>query len=154
MTPRELQALIQATPACAPYAYTADMPKIGADEVRSKDQAVADVLNAAGTAKRLQSRQIGYGEILNELGPAAGAALLDKLDAAIGSNSMIKWAMKLVEAGTFDIGLSASQAQIEALRGALLTDGETDGLKAMGYVPEIVSSSGVSIALRGPWVDE
>ena len=154
MSPRELQTLIQATPACAASAHTNEMPKIGADEARAKDQAVADALNAAGAGMELRSRLIGYGAVLAELGPVAGAAVLDKLDAAAAQSSPLKWAMKLLDTGTLDIGVPVTQAQIQAMRGGLLTDAEADALQRMGMEPIIVSSQQVSNALRGPWGDE
>lgn len=152
MTPSDLRALILDGPkakACAAHVHTADMPKISGGEARAKDQAIADIINAYPPPMRLQSRRIGYGAVLAELGADAGAAILDKITAAGEVNSPIKWAMRLLDRGELDIGAAETQAQTRAMAGVLLTAAEVEAITAMGLVPETITAEQVSIALRG-----
>lgn len=154
MTPRDLQSLILATPECAPHIHTGDMPKIGADEARAKDQAVADALMASGALKLLISRKVGEDDVLRECGLALGDAILTKLEAAANADSKIKRALRLLQKDDLDIGNVQTQAAINTLRGPLLTSAEADALLGMGFVAQHISAAQVSNALRGPWGDE
>ena len=71
------------------------------------------------------------------LGPTAGAAFLDKLDALAANVPAIKWAMKFLqtEAG-IDVGEPATQLMLTSLIGVGgITQAEVDGVKAMALQP-------------------
>lgn len=140
---------------CAPHVHTPDMPKIGADETRAKDQAIADILNEAGAVKELRPRLIGYREVLLELGPDVGAAILDRLTNAANNISKLRWSMRLLEMRDFDIGSQTAQAQIAELGTAgVITSAEVEALQALGMSKVNISGAQVSVALRGPWGNE
>ncbi len=149
-TPRELQTHILSVIECAPYVQTNEMPKISGSVVRAKDQAIANILNAAGSFKRLNTRMIGIGTVLDTLGADTGAAVLDGLYAAASADRALFYALKLLERGELDVSLSSTRAKMDAL----LPTGIAAALKALAETPETISAAQVSVALRGPWGDE
>lgn len=161
-TPREWQAIINATPSALPFVHTNDMAKITLEEVRVKDQAVADAVNANNPQTQLFDRlctdRLILGEVRNAAGvvdPAYANAILDKLDAIASASSMVKRAMNRVYGTGLDIGSPATQAQLNALVGSAgLTQAEADALIALGYQPLPLTASQASTAIRGPWGDE
>ena len=85
------------------------------------------------------------------LGPIAGAAFLDKLEALGTVNSTIKWAMVFLrgEQG-IDVGEPATYAVLSSLVGVGgITQEEVDGVKAMALQPasraEVLFGVGVQI---------
>lgn len=85
------------------------------------------------------------------LGPTAGAAFLDKLEALAATVPAIKWAMKFLqtEAG-IDAGEPATQVMLTSLIGVGgITQAEVDGVKAMALQPasraEVLFGAGVQI---------
>src|SRR5574337_1243173 len=152
MTPRELQALILATPACAAFVHTNDMPNIGAEEARAKDQSVADALLSSGALTQNVSRKIGVGDLLGELGIQTGGAIYSRLRALAASDIGVELALHMLDAATLDIGHPQTQAAIDALPG--FSDEEKAAMKDMARSVVTVTASEVSIALRGPWGDE
>lgn len=153
MTPRELQTLILATPACAQHVHNNDMAKIGAEDARAKDQAVADALAASGALTQIASRKIGEDDVLRDMGVAAGDEVLTKLETLALSDSKVLRAMRLLGQGDLDIGHDQTQAMIEALPPPF-TEAEKLALKNMALSTVAVSGAEVSTALRGPWEDE
>ena len=120
----------------------------GFDLAHRDDGAIAAALSVGRV--RLEPRPIGIGTILNALGPVAGAALLDRLDAARASIPPLKWAWVLLEAGQLDVSLAATRGQIDALvDGGLISAGEAAALKALAEVPDPVSAQDVGRALEG-----
>ena len=113
---------------------------------------LADLLNTPSTTlaktRMVTARGImaSYG-----LGPAAGAAFLDKLEVLASSVPAIKWAMKFLqtEAG-IDVGEPATQAMLTSLVGVGgITADEVNGVKAMALQPasraEVLFGAGVQI---------
>lgn len=150
MTPRELQTLILATPSCVQHVHSNDMSKIGAEEVRGKDQAVADALMACGALTQVMPRKIGEDDVLRELGVTAGDDVLTKLETLAVADSKVRRAMRLLAAGDLDIGHAQTQAMIDALPMEFTADEKT-ALKNMALRTVSVSAAEVSTALRGPW---
>lgn len=114
--------------------------------------ALADLLNAQSTTLA-KSRMITARGIMASygLGPSAGAAFLDKLDALAANVPAIKWALKFLqtEAG-IDIGEPATQLMLTSLIGVGgITAAEIDGIKAMALQPasraEVLFGVGVQI---------
>ena len=71
------------------------------------------------------------------LGPAGGAAFLDKLEVLASSVPAIKWVMKFLQAEAgIDVGEPATQAMLTSLIGVGgITQAEVDGIKAMALQP-------------------
>ena len=114
--------------------------------------ALADLLNAQSTTLA-KSRMITARGIMASygLGPSAGAAFLDKLDALAANVPAIKWALKFLqtEAG-IDIGEPATQLMLTSLIGVGgITADEVNGVKAMALQPasraEVLFGVGVQI---------
>lgn len=61
----------------------------------------------------IKSTQIGVGTILAAMAPAGGA-FLDALEALAAVDSDVKWSFILIKAGTFDIGMRETRAQLLA----------------------------------------
>lgn len=96
---------------------------------------VEAALNAK-TRTRIVEKRIGYGAVLSALGADAGAAVLDKLEAASGQKSPLKWAMKLLAADNLDIGNPQTRLQIDALAAAsVLTVAQATTLKGLAEEP-------------------
>lgn len=123
------------------------------------DEGIAALLNRADTQHAVET-WINARTLLAELGASMGATILDKLEAAAGQSSPVKWMMKFLCTDTgIDIGHPNTQGQIDTLVTAgVLTEAEGTALKNMA-VKECsraqivglgtVSPGDVSIALRG-----
>lgn len=85
------------------------------------------------------------------LGPIAGAAFLDKLEALAANVPAIKWAMKFLQAESgIDVGEPATQLMLTSLIGVGgITAADIDGIKAMALQPasraEVLFGVGVQI---------
>lgn len=139
---QQLKAELQADP--AGRGYVAHVPHAPG--------ALADLLNAQSTTLA-KSRMITARGIMASygLGPAAGAAFLDKLEVLASSVPAIKWAMKFLqtEAG-IDVGEPATQAMLTSLVGVGgITADDVNGVKAMALQPasraEVLFGAGVQI---------
>lgn len=149
---------------CAPHVVNFDAPKTPGAYL--KDQAIADILNAAPGGKVYRSRFITARAMLAELDPVDAAALLDKLEALAGAHSAVKWAMRYITTDGIDIGHPSTIAMLQFLIGpggltqdevATLTDmaAEDVGRGALLFGAPVTAAD-VSIALRGgadynPW---
>lgn len=105
---------------------------------------------------RIVSRLGGIGLVLETLGPAEGAALLDTLQALSASVSALKWALMLVSRGELDFGSSATRAMLDQLAtlGAI-TPSNAAQLKAVAVVPDPVDEFDVRCtlwAVDGTWL--
>ena len=114
---------------------------------------LADMLNAQ-SATMAKPRMITARGIMASygLGPAAGAAFMDKLEVLSAGVPAIKWAMKFLqtEAG-IDVGEPATQLMLTSLIGAGgITAAEIDGIKAMALQPasraEVLFGAGTQIS--------
>lgn len=143
--------------ACAPHVVNYDAPKTpGAGR---KDQAIADVLNAASGGDTYVERFVTARAMLAELDPSVAATILDKLEAAGAAIPAVKWAMKYVTSDGIDVGHASTRAMFNSLVTAgVLTQAEADAVigmstKAVNYAESVfgrsVTSGDVSIALRG-----
>ena len=74
------------------------------------------------------STPIGIGTILATLAPNGGA-FLDALESAGTSDPNVKWALKLIEQSNFDVGMSATRAQMVAF--AQAAPAFADGIAAL-----------------------
>ena len=74
---------------------------------------IAALLNAPQVV--LIERMIGVGSVLNALGPAAGAAMLDQIRAVAETDAVVKYGWMLLESASLDVGLDSTRAMLDAL---------------------------------------
>lgn len=88
------------------------------DLIDLPDWQVAEILNQPDTSlpaiTQWNTTRIGFGEVMHILGAEGGAAFLNSLEQ-IGQNyAPIKWAMRILERGVFDISNETARQQIMA----------------------------------------
>lgn len=94
--------------------------------------------------KKVVSTLGGIGTIMRALGPTAGGALLDQLEALSATNPAVKWAMVMIKAGTLDFGDASTRGMIDQL----VTDPAANAaLKAVAEVPDPISEFEVRVAI-------
>lgn len=146
---------------CAPYVVTNDMPKD--PDYRTKDQAIADILNA-GRAPKVISKEIGDGAVSLALGVPAGPVFLLQLETSANSAvtaettpeqlaqiAVARQAWRSMTKGALDVGNASVRAGLDMFVGSLLTAEQATAVKSLAEVPDIVTAADVSRALRGPW---
>lgn len=74
---------------------------------------IAELLNAPTAV--IVERMIGVGTVLDALGPANGAALLDQMEAQTAENSTIKWGLVLLKNAQLDVGMKSTRDMLDAL---------------------------------------
>ena len=111
------------------------------------DVAIAQVLSAGRT--KVQTRQVGIGTILATMAPNGGD-FLNTLETLGATDANVKWALKLIEKGEFDVGLEATRSQLSAYAQAMpaLADG-INALLALAEVADPIHYNSVSDALNG-----
>lgn len=110
------------------------------------DVEIAAVLSVGRT--RLRSHEIGIGTILAVMSPNGGA-FLNALEAMGASDPNIKWLLKLIERGTFDVGLAASRSQMQAYAQAIPELAPAiSALLQLGVEPDPIHYNAVSDALN------
>ena len=151
MTPAELKAEIETGPLAAELA-----PFV----TSGNDAAIANTLNEPRGSVMLRERLVSARGVLADYpgGAAAGAAVLDKLEAAAASVPAVKWVMSFLRSDGIDIGSPATQAMLDQLaQGGLITQDEANNLKSLGFGPAsramtlgaTISHIDVAKALRG-----
>lgn len=111
------------------------------------DVQIAEVLSVNRT--KLVSTMISFGTVLRTLGPVAGAAVLDTLNAIKNSNRALYWAWYLLEAGTLNIGELVTQLELDGLAAAgVMTADQATALKNLAIVPNPISVDEVSATLN------
>lgn len=112
------------------------------------DGYIASVLSEGRT--KLVPTPIGVGDILNTLGPIAGAALLDTMEAMATTTPHIKWTLKLIGAGTLNVALPVVRANIDAfVTASVLTHEQGEALKNLAVVPDPITVEQVTKAFEG-----
>ena len=92
---------------------------------------------------------IGIGTVLAVMAPQGGD-FLNALEQIGAQDANVKWALKMIEQGTFDVGHPVTRAQLAAFAQAAPT--MADGIAALlnvAVVAHPVSSQDVSKALEG-----
>lgn len=74
---------------------------------------IAELLNAPKTV--LVERMIGVGTVLDALGPANGAALLDQVKVVAETDAVVKYGWMLLESASLDVGLDSTRTMLDAL---------------------------------------
>lgn len=160
----DLQAEIltgQKATECAPFVVTNDMPKD--QDYKAKDQAIADILNDE-RAPKIVSKEIGDGAVSLALDVPAGPVFLLQLETIANTTptsettpdqmaqiAVARQAWRSLNKGAFDVGRPSVRAGLDLFVGSLLTADQASAIKALAEVPDIVTGSDVSRALRGPW---
>jgi len=115
----------------------------GFDLVHRDDGAIAAALSVGRT--KVQTTLGGAGIVMETLGPTAGAALLDQIQALSTTNSAVKWAFVLINRAELDFGSPATRAMIDSL----VPEPARTALKNIAVVPEIITAQQVAKALEG-----
>lgn len=110
------------------------------------DVAIAAVLSAGRV--RVESRMINVGSVLDVLGPADGAAVLDALEALKPAVPAVRWAFVLLERGELDVGLASTRGQIDALTGVVFSPAQAAAIKGLAEQPDPIAVGAVSDALN------
>jgi len=109
------------------------------------DQQIADSLTQTIDRTIVESKTLGALGIMREVGPTAGAAILDKLEAAAATDSRLKWFMKELTTNGVDIGNPVTRATIDSLVSAgVITAAEGVSLKE---IPEKAGSRAEELAI-------
>lgn len=160
MNARELQALILASAACAPYVHDNAAPKISAAEVLVKDQTIADILNADPARKVVGEYWLTDRGLVSDLVTASQStalsdSILTKLDALAASSRSTKALMNRLEndARGVNFGDPALRAQFAKWhQEGVFTEAERDAVLALALQPAPpITAADVSRAVRGPW---
>ena len=146
---------------CAPFVITNDMPKD--PDYRTKDQAIADILNA-GREPKIVRMEIGDGSVSLALGVPAGPVFLLQLETVaatlvtpattaeeLAQIAVARQAWRSLNKGALDVGNASVRAGLDMFVGSLLTAEDCAAIKALAEVPDVVTATDVSRALRGPW---
>lgn len=118
--------------------------KCSAELIASRDfDAIASAVSVGRT--KVAQKLGGIGTVLETLGPADGAALLDALEAQAATVPALKWAFVLINRGELDFGSAATRAMIDTLQ----LGAAGDSLKAVAEAPDPVTAQQVSDAMGG-----
>jgi len=143
---------------CAPFVVTNDMPKDA--DYMAKDQAIADILNT-GRAPKIVTKLLGDGDIALALGIPDGPVFLLQLETIaetapteqtppeiVAQIAVARQAWRSLCKSGLDAGLPSVRTALDLFVGTLLTQGQADAVKALAEVPDVVTASDVSRALR------
>lgn len=109
--------------------------------------AIADAMSVGRT--KISATPIGIGTVLSAMAPMGGD-FLNALEGMGAADANVKWALKMIEQGTFDVGHPVTRAQLEAF--AIAAPQMADGITALlnvAVVADPVSSQEVSKAMEG-----
>lgn len=109
--------------------------------------AIADAMSVGRT--KISATPIGIGTVLSAMAPMGGD-FLNTLEAMSTTDANVKWALKMIEQGTFDVGHPVTRAQLDAF--AIAAPQMADGITALlnvAVVADPVSSQEVSKAMEG-----
>lgn len=111
------------------------------------DVSIAEALSQGRVS--IKSRPVGIGTILAVMAPDGGT-FLDTLETLGASDANIKWALKLIEKGEFDVGMDATRTQLTAYATAVpaIAPG-INALLALAETPAPIHYNAVSDALNG-----
>lgn len=114
-------------------------------------QARNDADLAASLSVGLETTQptpIGIGTVLAVMAPSGGD-FLNALEGMGAADSNVKWALKMIEQGTFDVGHPVTRAQLQAFAGAVPAMAPAiEALLDVAVHPDLVSVDTVSAILN------
>ena len=110
------------------------------------DVAIAGILSA-GRVKTV-STPIGIGTVLAVMAPAGGD-FLNALETMGAADSNVKWALRMIEQGTFDVGHPVTRAQLAQFAIAVPTMADAiTALLAVAEQADTISFNTISDALN------
>lgn len=110
------------------------------------DVQIAAILSVGRT--RVQSTPIGIGTVLAVMAPSGGD-FLNALESLGQTDANVKWALKMIEQATFDVGHPVSRAQLQAFAQAQPTlSPAVAALLAVAEQPDTIHYNAVSDALN------
>lgn len=118
--------------------------KCSPELIASREHGAIAAAVSAGRV-RISQRMGGIGTVLETLGPDAGAALLDELEAQAASIPALKWAWVLINRGELDFGSPATRSMIEML----VPSPAKEALMAVAESADPVSAYRVATAMTG-----
>ena len=110
------------------------------------DVAIAEAISAGRV--KTQPTPIGIGTVLAVMAPSGGE-FLNALESMGATDANVKWALKMIEQQTFDVGHPVTRAQLEAFAVAVPTMAMAiDALMAVAEVADPIHFNAVSDALN------
>ena len=110
------------------------------------DAAIAAILSADRV--KTVPTPIGIGTVLAVMAPSGGD-FLNALEGMGAADSNVKWALKMIEQGTFDVGHPVTRAQLQAFAGAVPSMAPAiEALLDVAVHPDLVSVDTVSAILN------
>ena len=106
---------------------------------------IADVVSEGRVSTK--ETLVGFGTILDVLGPRAGALALDAFESLVPTVPEVKWTLKLLDKSNLDLGLSSTRMQLDQLVPAILTQEQANALKALAEIPQPVTWFDCNLAL-------
>jgi hypothetical protein len=110
------------------------------------DVAIATILSTGRV--KTQPTPIGIGTVLAIMAPSGGD-FLNAIESKGATDANVKWALKMIEQQTFDVGHQVTRAQLEAFAAdtpAMAT--AIDALMAVAEVADPIHYNAVSAALN------
>jgi hypothetical protein len=120
------------------------------------DWQAAEVLNAPDPSLpetvTLERTLVGPAEIMDALGPEAGAAFLSAVEAASSSSAVLHWGMYEIKNGGLDVARDNVRTQIQSLAQAgMLTNAQSQTLLALAERrkrPSWAEANGIEVTAR------
>lgn len=144
---------VQSNPACADYIHTNEMPKISSQGALAKDQAIADIINAA---RPPQMVSIAVEEVFDALFSSGDYMTLKSAQLQGNPQAVMAFAVledsKRLGAGKVDLASPLTSGLLDSLQASeLLSQSGRDALTAKASKPaNPVTAADVSRAVRGP----
>jgi hypothetical protein len=114
--------------------------------------ALAEALSVGRT--KVVTSPIGIGTVLAAMAPSGGD-FLNALESMGAIDSNVKWALKMIEQGMFDVGHPVTRAQLQAFAFAAPTMvAGIDALLNVALVPDVVTEHDIRCAIYDPLTGE
>ena len=98
--------------------------------------------------------QIGIGTVLAVMAPSGGD-FLNALEVMGAQDSNVKWALKMIEHGTFDVGHPVTRAQLQAFAAAAPSMASAiDALLAVALIADPVTEYDIRCVMYDPITGE
>ena len=109
-------------------------------------KAIADALSIGRT--KIATAPIGVGTVLAVMAPIGGD-FLNTLETLGSTDANVKWALKMIEQGTFDVGHPVTRAQLEVFASIVPSMAEgVSKLLAVAVVQDPISINEVSAVIE------
>lgn len=148
-----LWAEVQANQACSEYIHTNEMPKISAAEALAKDQAIADIINAARPSQMVS---IAVEDVFDALFVSGDYMVLKMAQHQGNLNAVMAFSIledcKRIGSNKVDLQSPTTADLLNLLQSeSLLSQAGRDAMTAKASKPaEQVTEADISRAVRGP----